>query len=580
MTYTSLGPDPVDQQVQETLGKLAGGEAPRDIERRQVDIKEEPGRRGPGGSISPGSSQNEAAAKYLAGELACFANSPGGGAIILGVADDGTHIGTNLDREWLRHRIWELTERALTARIDEGDLSGTRVLVLTTHQAIEPIRYEGRIKWRVDDNCVEVDPTTWHAGRIGRDGVDWSAQLSSHHIGDAKPEALLTARKYLLNAGDDASRSLESASDADLLRRLNLVGEEDRLTNAGSLLFVETPVMGLDYVRREVPGGDSLLRIRGDGPLLVQISEVEKACQSANRVIHLPDGFAHGQINAIPQRAIREAIVNGTIHRDWLSEQPTLIEHFGDTLVVTSPGGFVGGVSLNNIITHPSSPRYKSLAEAVSRLRLAEREGIGIDRMMRDMLVLGRPAPEITELPGPMIRVGLLGGNPNEEVVTLLNAIAPATVRENVDALIIISALIERGWIDVERAAPLVQRPPGETTQSLEFLSSCRIDGDPVIVPVDGQRNNHFTMYRLSHTVRARLSERWSALRSVSGRSALILDIAGQRGQVTTPMIKDLTGMSQPTVTGDFNRLIAEGKVKPGRQSGLGPGLFYVLADS
>ena len=87
-------------------------------------------------------------------------------------------------------------------------------------------------------------------------------------------------------------------------------------------------------------------------------------------------------------------------------------------------------------------------------------------------------------------------------------------------------------------------------------------------------------MYRLSHTVRARLSERWSALRSVSGRSALILDIAGQRGQVTTPMIKDLTGMSQPTVTGDFNRLIAEGKVKPGRQSGLGPGLFYVLADS
>ena len=510
----------------------------------------------------------------------CFANSPGGGAIILGVADDGTHIGTNLDREWLRHRIWELTERALTARIDEGDLSGTRVLVLTTHQAIEPIRYEGRIKWRVDDNCVEDDPTTWHAGRIGRDGVDWSAQLSSHHIGDAKPEALLTARKYLLNAGDDASRSLESASDADLLRRLNLVGEEDRLTNAGSLLFVETPVMGLDYVRREVPGGDSLLRIRGDGPLLVQISEVEKACQSTNRVIHLPDGFAHGQINAIPQRAIREAIVNGTIHRDWLSEQPTLIEHFGDTLVVTSPGGFVGGVSLNNIITHPLSPRYKSLAEAVSRLRLAEREGIGIDRMMRDMLVLGRPAPEITELPGPMIRVGLLGGNPNEEVVTLLNAIAPATVRENVDALIIISALIERGWIDVERAAPLVQRPPGETTQSLEFLSSCRIDGDPVIVPVDGQRNNHFTMYRLSHTVRARLSERWSALRSVSGRSALILDIAGQRGQVTTPMIKDLTGMSQPTVTGDFNRLIAEGKVKPGRQSGLGPGLFYVLADS
>lgn len=90
MTYSFLGPDPVETQVQEVLARLAEGKPPNQIERRQVDIKEEPGRRGAGGKILPGSASNEPAARYLASEMACMANSLGGGAIIVGVADDGT----------------------------------------------------------------------------------------------------------------------------------------------------------------------------------------------------------------------------------------------------------------------------------------------------------------------------------------------------------------------------------------------------------------------------------------------------------------------------------------------------------
>ncbi len=153
------------------------------IERRQVDVKEEPGRRGPGGRVTGGSDRNDPAARYLAGEMACMANSPGGGAVILGVADDGTWIGTGLDGEWLRHRIWQLTDGKLTIAVREGDLNGTRILVLTTHEAIEPIRFEGKIKWRLDDNCVEVDPTSWHSGKLARTGIDWSAQPSGHMLG-------------------------------------------------------------------------------------------------------------------------------------------------------------------------------------------------------------------------------------------------------------------------------------------------------------------------------------------------------------------------------------------------------------
>ena len=93
MAHSFLGLDPVEAQVQAVLERLAAGHPPGQIERRQVDVKEEPGRRGPGGRVVVGSDRNESAARYLAGEMACMANSPGGGAVILGVADDGTRIG-------------------------------------------------------------------------------------------------------------------------------------------------------------------------------------------------------------------------------------------------------------------------------------------------------------------------------------------------------------------------------------------------------------------------------------------------------------------------------------------------------
>lgn len=434
MSFHFLGPDPVEDQVKETLRRIAAGDGTQVPRGPQVDVKEEPGRRGPGGVVADGNAENESAATYLAEEMACFANTPGGGAIILGIADDGTQVGTQLDPGWLRHRIWELTERKLTVVVREAEVKGTRILVLSTPEAIEPVRYDGRIKWRVDDNCVDIDPTSWHSGRLARTGRDWSAQPSGHTLRDLSAIALEVARRYLAAAGDAAAIDLADASDADLVRRLNVVDGDGRLTNAGALLFVTTAGVGLDYIRRDVAGGDSTSRIESNRPLVEQVWEVDQASQAANRVIHVPEGFAHGQVRALPPRAVREAIVNGIVHRDWQSPSPTVVEHVGDLLTVTSPGGFIGGVSPTNIITHPAVPRYRSLAEAMATLHLAEREGVGVDRMVRDMLAMGLPAPEISEISGPYVRVGLIGGEPDRQFLELVGQLQPASVGSDVNA--------------------------------------------------------------------------------------------------------------------------------------------------
>lgn len=576
MSFHFLGPDPVETQVSDILARLAAGEAPGAIEVAQVDIKEEPGRRGRHGAIRPPATENDEAAKYLAGEMACLANTPAGGAIILGVADDGAQVGTGIDADWLRHRIWELTEHRLTVDVREVDLGGTRLLVLTTHEAIEPVRYGGRLRWRVDDHCVDIDPTSWHAGKLQRSGVDWSAQRSGHTLRDVSPVAVEIARRYLRGSGDRSGSELSEATDEDLLRRLHVVDGDGHLSNAGSLLFVGTPTDGIDYMHREVPGGDSTNRIRSRLPLIEQLWEVDRAGQASNRLVHAPRGFAHSQVWALPPRAMREAVVNGVVHRDWLSSQPTVVEHVGDVVTVTSPGGFIGGIRPSNIITHPAVPRYRSLAEATAALGLAEREGIGVDRMVRDMLAAGRPEPEISEVQGPYVRVGLIGGDPDLQLMDLLSVIEPASVAEDVDALLLIDHLCRWGWIDVAAAMSVVQRPPAETDASIARLAAARIVPGRVIVAVHGVPIDQPAAYRLSDEVKAVLRRRLEVLRKGEGRNALILGWARSRGRVSSTEVADLAGVSVPYAGTLLKGLAADGLLEPGRENKAGRGFFYV----
>lgn len=583
MTFQFLGPDPIETQLREVLSALAAGHAPRDIELLNVDVKEEPARRDSHGGVLPGERQNDAAARYFAGELACLANTPGAGALIVGIADDGTRIGTNLDAQWLRHRVYRLSAQRLTVDINEVDLDGTRLLVLRAPEAIEPIRWKGRILWRVDDHCVEVDAATWMAGRLHRSGFDWSAQPSGHRIQDIRPSAIEAARRYLTEARNDpGAQALSSATDTDLLRRLNVVDGNDVLTNAGALLFVTTPSAAIDYIRRDYPGASSTVRIREEGPLLTQLAAVEIAALASNRTVHVPSGLVQGQVRAIPPSAVREAIVNGVIHRDWASPAPTVVEHVGDTLTVTSPGGFIGGISPANIITHPSAPRYRCLAEATAALRLAEREGIGVDRMVADMLALGHRAVEIAELTGPYVRTVLLGGDPDQDWTEFLADCEPATLGKDLDMLLMLDQLVHRGWIDAEHAAPVIQRGISETNAAIDRLANARYRGHAIVAPIAGVPDSNPPAWRLSDSVRTRLRPRLTSLLTGPGRTTMILDWAHARGRVSTTEVADLANVAQNYAGKLLGSLERNGDLVPGRPNRAGRGFFFrpVTAES
>src|SRR4051812_15535088 len=92
--------------AEDAIKAIRAGRAARDLERGMLDFKEEAGTGGRKGVRRPIDSRNEAAARALAAEVACFKNSDHGGMLVVGVDDKAAgpsaFVDTYLDVAWLR----------------------------------------------------------------------------------------------------------------------------------------------------------------------------------------------------------------------------------------------------------------------------------------------------------------------------------------------------------------------------------------------------------------------------------------------------------------------------------------------
>jgi ATP-dependent DNA helicase RecG len=469
-------------EVASVLDGIQRGEAPRRPESEHVDCKEEPGRRGRGGVLLPAEAQNNAAAEYLAREVCCTANTPGGGALILGIADGLWHVlGTGLDADWLRHRIYQLADVA--PAVEEREVAGQRVLVIFVAESPEPVEDpDGKIRWRVDTACAPVDRAEWWLHRQQRAGLDVMAAATARTAADATPGALATARRYLREGGDPDLAGTPSATE--LLRRLGVLFPDGHLTQAGVLMFVAAGRPLLTLARLDVPGGEVVGRFEPEEELALieQIADAEARLDAYNPVNPVSRGLAEAPVRSLPVRTVREAVLNGLAHRDWMSTEQTAITwtEVDSRLEVVSPGGFSGGVTADNLLTQRYA-RYPALSDLFRALRLVDRQGVGVDRMYREMIVLGHRPPSISEQPGPRVRTVLTGGPPVVPVVGLVESIRPEVRQRDVRIAVLIHELLHRPFLSIAQAATALQSDEWDAESALEAAEQSTVDGDPLV---------------------------------------------------------------------------------------------------
>jgi ATP-dependent DNA helicase RecG len=211
------------------------------------------------------------------------------------------------------------------------------------------------------------------------------------------------------------------------------------------------------------------------------------------------------------------------------------IEHSPERLVITSPGGLVAGVTPDNILTHPSTPRNRLLTETIALLQLAERTGQGIDRAYREMLRVGKEPPSFEDRVS-LVRATLPGGIGNDAFVRFVGEL-PMKAGRDVNVLLALACLRDRSTIDAPRLAAVIQRP---VTEARDVLSSMT-DDHALLETVRRAARKPFPTYRLRPEIVAAMSRAITYRpQGMDGMDQKVIDHVREYGFVTNRTIQRL----------------------------------------
>lgn len=102
----------------------------------------------------------------------------------------------------------------------------------------------------------------------------------------------------------------------------------------------------------------------------------------------------------LPVDSVREMIANSVAHRSYLEQGNIQVALFDDRLEVTSPGMLLNGVSIKKMKEGYSKPRNRAIASAFAYMKIIEKWGSGIPRILRECSEYGLPEPEIIDFDG------------------------------------------------------------------------------------------------------------------------------------------------------------------------------------
>ncbi len=367
------------------------------------------------------------AGKSLLETVCAFANEPGlgGGWLLLGVVREDMALFPSYQVEGvpqpdklcadLATQCREVFNLPVRLELSTEQVSGLAVVVAFVPEAQpqdKPIFFKAqglpkgalRRIGSTDQHCTDDDLAVFYQGRQ-RDSFD-AALVPDATLDDLAPEALADYRQARAETNRDAEEL--RWSDEELLRSLGCIAKDAagswRPTVAGLVLFGQAqalrrcfPMTRVDYIR--VPGREWV----PDPERRFDTLELRDPLRRAQAAVldDLPKGFnlPEGELQrqdkpVIPQRVIREALVNALMHRSYRSHGPVQIIRYANRLEIRNPGFSLK--SPEHLGEPGSEPRNPRIAAVLHETRFAETKGSGI-RVMRETMEQAGLTPPLFE---------------------------------------------------------------------------------------------------------------------------------------------------------------------------------------
>ena len=170
------------------------------------------------------------------------------------------------------------------------------------------------------------------------------------------------------------------------------------------------------------------------------------------------------------RRAFREGFVNALVHRDFSRLGAVHVKLDDSGLNISSPGGFIEGVNLNNLLVAPPQSRNPQMADIIKRIGLAERTGRGIDRIYEGMLRYGRPEPDYTLSTAYFVNLFMANIAADRDFLRMVVEQHDKLGNSHVEPLIALARLKDERRLTTGELAPALQKSEPQTRVILERL--------------------------------------------------------------------------------------------------------------
>jgi ATP-dependent DNA helicase RecG len=404
--------------------------------------------------------------------IIAFANTAGG-TLYIGIKDDKSIIGVNNPDDTLlqlTNMVRSAIKPDLTLFVDykTARIGKSVIVIVNVQRGVACPYYLAGKGVRPEGVYVRQGPSSVPATETA------ILNMIKETDGEKYEEVRSLNQDLTFNATKDFFRAENIPFGLNQMKSLHLQTTDGIYTNLGLLLSDQS----MHTIKLAVfEGSDKEIfkdRREMSGSLLRQLGETYEYLDIYNRTHAEVRDLIRLERRDYPEEALREALLNALVHRDYAFSSSTLISIFDDRIEFTSIGGLPKGVSLEDILLGISVPRNENLANVFYRLRLIEAYGTGIPKIMRSYADYARK-PELQcssnafkiTLPNRNTKNHKADGGTNnltvpftkneEKIIALLNKRRRIT-RKNVEAALSVSQaaavrilreLIEKGAIQV-----------------------------------------------------------------------------------------------------------------------------------
>ncbi len=400
----------------------------------------------------------------------CMANG-GGGTVVFGVNDKAVGrslaikgIPPEVDVNRLKKTVYDTTDPKLTPVFEELLVPEglARLLVMQVYPGIPPYTdTAGKGKVRIGKDCQPLTGTLRRRIMVETGETDYTAEVV-----DEIPQNLVSpaAMERLRDAArkERAPEELLRLGDDDLLSQIGVI-RAGKLTRAGVLLAgsetaIQQQISGYVWTHLRMQT-DTRYTDRADGrdALPIALFRLIDRINADNPITTLEHGMFHFEYRTFPEIALREALLNALCHTDFRLAGPILVKQFSRRLEISNPGGFIAGITPENILHRQPAARNPLLVDALAKLRLVNRSNLGISRMFEALLIEGKEPPTIQEI-GESVILTFLRRDFSSDFRLFVAEENRAGRILTVDYLLVLQFLLHHPEIDTATAAHTCQR--------------------------------------------------------------------------------------------------------------------------